>query len=500
MSKNQQKSAFLLEKIEKTLKNCQLAEITRAEKEGVKLPTVAEELTKYITNPDKPEYYMQFSYVNKLGINPSSKYNTPVGIYSYPITEYSLRSLMAGQIPFASDRTYIIVFKLRNDEGVVFNPDPGMGHAGAIPVDGFTGGLTRDEYFDFVKEIYSDDFVNNYSRKHMGKTFRSPMSWLRGAQRDVNVAKEGRITVSNKKMLRDIIVKVATKNYPPLQAKIDVSMWYKYVVNDYILEMLRPPFGKASRQRAAASPGDWASKMYAYTDSKRPSFGGKAERALKEAFTQLKEELIDKYIIRPETLEHRFSSAGPIFNQDPEQPWNSAPDWFMDIAVSDAFKDAAASAKQPHYLGILWNLTREAAHEDPIVWSSMLRKLGIAGVVDANKGSVIHAAEPTQAVFFSRGDLELVEVFQNELSPYKVRQREVSEMLPVFHRAFIEKWGRKPSVQEREKFAYIAQARGFTSHNQEVSFAEEQAQKIGEDPDKVYNPDDDHIDLSKHTL
>ena len=480
-------------------------EITRADKEGVELPTVAEELTKYISNPDKPEYYMQFSYVNKLGINPSSKYNTPVGIYSYPITEYSLRSLMTGQIPFASDRTYIIVFKPRSDEGIIYNPDPGMGYAGAIPVEGFTGGITRDEYFDFVKEIYSDDFVRSYSKKHMGKTFRSPMSWLRGAQRDVNVAKEGRITPSNKKMLKDIIVKVAAKNYPPLQPKMDVSEWYKHVVKQYTLEMLRAPFGKADRQAATHA----ASRIYGTAagydlgrkpDPKRPTFGGKAERALKEAFTQLKEELIDIYIIRPETLEHRYSSAGPTFNQDPEQPWNNAPDWFMDIAVSDAFKDAAASAKQPHYLGILWNLTREASHEDPIIWSSMLRKLGITGVVDANKGSVIHAAEPTQAVFFSRGDLELVEVFQNELSPYKVRQREVSEMLPIFHRAFIEKWDRKPSVQEREKFVYLAQGRGFTTQNQEVSFAEEQAQKIGEDPDKVYDPDDDHIDLSKHTL
>jgi hypothetical protein len=474
----------------------QIQEITRADKEGVELPTVAEELTKYISNPDKPEYYMQFSYVNKLGINPSSKYNTPVGIYSYPITEYSLRSLMAGQIPFASDRTYIIVFKPRSDEGIIYNPDPGMGYAGAIPVEGFSGGLTRDEFFDFVKEIYSDDFVLDYSKRHMGKTFRSPMSWLRGAQRDVNVAKEGRITPSNKKMLRDIIRKVAAKNYTPLQSKMDVSEWYKSAVNQYILELLRAPFGKADRQAASRA----ASRIYGFVDPKRPSFGGRAERALKEAFTQLKEELIDKYIIRPETLEHRYSSAGPIFNQDPEQPWNSAPDWFMDIAVSDAFKDAAVSAKQPHYLGILWNLTREASHEDPIVWSSMLRKLGIDGIVDANKGSVIHGAEPTQAVFFSRGDLELVEVFQNELSPYKVRQREVSEMLPIFHRAFIEKWGRKPSVQEREKFAYIAQARGFTSQNQEVSFAEDQAQEIGEDADKVYDPEKDHIDLSKHTL
>ena len=467
-------------------------EITRADKEGVELPSVAEELTKYISNPDKPEYYMQFSNVNKLGINPSSTYKTPIGIYSYPITELSLRSLMAGQVPFAADRAYIIVFKPRSDEGIVFNPDPSWEYTGAIPVEGFTGGLTRDEFFDFVKEIYSDDFVLDYSRKHMGKTFRSPMSWLRGAQRDVNVAKEGRITPSNKKMLRDIIRKVAAKNYTPLQSKVDVSEWYKFAVNQYILELLRAPFGKADRQAATHA----ASRVYGFVDPKRPSFGSKAERALKEAFTQLKEETIDKYIIRPETLEHRFSELGPTFNQDPEQPWNNAPDWFMDIAVSDAFKDAAGSASQSHYLGILWNLTREAAHENPIVWSSMLRKLGINGVVDTNKGSVIHPAEPTQAAFFSRGDLELVEVFENELTPAKVMEHAAREMLPIFHRAFIEKWSRKPSTEERDKFIYVAQARDFTTQSQKVSFAEYKAQQIGEETEKASEP----IDLSKHTL
>ena len=91
---------------------------------------------------------------------------------------------------------------------------------------------------------------------------------------------------------------------------------------------------------------------------------------------------------------------------------------------------------------------------------------------------------------------ELVEVFQNELSPYKVRQREVSEMLPIFHRAFIEKWSRKPSTEERDKFIYVAQARDFTTQSQKVSFAEYKAQQIGEETEKASEP----IDLSKHTL
>jgi len=274
---------------------------------------------------------------------------------------------------------------------------------------------------------------------------------------------------------------------------MDASEWYEFAVEQYTLELLRSPFGKADRQAATHT----ASRRYGFADPKRPSFGGKAERALKEAFAQLKEETIDKYIIRPETLEHHFHiPEGPKFNQDPEQPWNNAPDWFMNIAVSDAFKDAAMSAKQPHYLGILWNLTREASHADPIVWSSMLRKLGIDGIVDTNKGSVIHGAEPTQAVFFSRGDLELVETFSNELTPSKVLERGASETLPIFHRTFIEKWGRKPSTDERDKFIYRVQERDFVTQAEKVGFANYQAQEIGEETEFAARDPD----LSKHTL
>ena len=89
-----------------------------------------------------------------------------------------------------------------------------------------------------------------------------------------------------------------------------------------------------------------------------------------------------------------------------------------------------------------------------------------------------------------------MEVFENELTPAKVMEHAAREMLPIFHRAFIEKWSRKPSTEERDKFIYVAQARDFTTQSQKVSFAEYKAQQIGEETEKASEP----IDLSKHTL
>ena len=104
------------------LKEEELEEKTRAEKEGVPLPSTTEALEKYVADDFKaPEYFMQFSDINKLGINPSSKYNTPLGIYSYPITKQIFRLFTKGKLPFAQDRKYIIVFKPKEDKNVIIS-------------------------------------------------------------------------------------------------------------------------------------------------------------------------------------------------------------------------------------------------------------------------------------------------------------------------------------------------------------------------------------------
>ena len=84
-----------------------ILEKTRAKKEGVALPSTIQTLEQYV---DK-NYYIQFSSINKLGINPLSSFNTPLGIYSYPLTSLIFDQLKNGQIAFASERKYIILFQ-----------------------------------------------------------------------------------------------------------------------------------------------------------------------------------------------------------------------------------------------------------------------------------------------------------------------------------------------------------------------------------------------------
>lgn len=58
------------------------------------------------------DVFIHFSDLPKLGINPQSKFDTPIGIYGYPLTSDIWLDLLERRIPFAQHRTYIHVFRI----------------------------------------------------------------------------------------------------------------------------------------------------------------------------------------------------------------------------------------------------------------------------------------------------------------------------------------------------------------------------------------------------
>ena len=44
---------------------------------------------------DDPDVYISFTEIDKIGINPQSQYNTPVGIYTYPLKEFYQKYIVA---------------------------------------------------------------------------------------------------------------------------------------------------------------------------------------------------------------------------------------------------------------------------------------------------------------------------------------------------------------------------------------------------------------------
>ena len=63
---------------------------------------------------DDPNIYISFTDIDKLGINPQSGYNTPLGIYTYPLKEiwksfnHSTETI---HVPFKGNADYIWIVK-----------------------------------------------------------------------------------------------------------------------------------------------------------------------------------------------------------------------------------------------------------------------------------------------------------------------------------------------------------------------------------------------------
>ncbi len=74
-------------------------------------------------------FFITFTEIEKLGINPSSRFTTPIGIYTYPLKEvwskYDIdekRSLKKS-LPFAGGRPYVWLLKSREDQTAIKDID-----------------------------------------------------------------------------------------------------------------------------------------------------------------------------------------------------------------------------------------------------------------------------------------------------------------------------------------------------------------------------------------
>jgi hypothetical protein len=73
------------------------------------------------THPNPENIFVTFTAIDKVGINPKSGYDTPLGIYFYPL-DYVVKNEM--NVPFAGDKPYINVCEFtRPDKILHMNPD-----------------------------------------------------------------------------------------------------------------------------------------------------------------------------------------------------------------------------------------------------------------------------------------------------------------------------------------------------------------------------------------
>jgi hypothetical protein len=113
----------------------------------------------------------------KFGVNPTSTYNTPFGIYAFPLTQETFNQLRDGTLPFAANEPYILIFKPAENLSLIYTSQD-------IPDDEFAG---------YVEKLFSDEFlaseisarqakIKNYQANHptaaLPDTLTRSTKWL----------------------------------------------------------------------------------------------------------------------------------------------------------------------------------------------------------------------------------------------------------------------------------------------------------------------------------
>jgi hypothetical protein len=71
-------------------------------------------------------YYMSYTAIDELGINPRSGYHTPIGIYSYPIIDRIISGIITSKdmsrVPYMGETPYVWIFEPKNrDRGLIIS-------------------------------------------------------------------------------------------------------------------------------------------------------------------------------------------------------------------------------------------------------------------------------------------------------------------------------------------------------------------------------------------
>lgn len=141
-------------------------ELNPKESVNKQLQDLYDATTDTIPGSNIKNLFVSFTDLDKLGINPTSKYNTPIGIYAYP-AEYVLKKIgdtgSTEKLPFAGDKPWVNIFRATGNVVDLDTIDSNM-------VSEYL--KTLQDTFE-GKKISEDDFKHLFKQAGMGATHRT---------------------------------------------------------------------------------------------------------------------------------------------------------------------------------------------------------------------------------------------------------------------------------------------------------------------------------------
>ena len=397
-----------------------LDERTRADKEGVVLDDALTKLAAYAAGSDDraPTSQIHFTDINKLGINPKSPYDTPLGIYTYPNTNYIRRLFRRGKLPFAQERKYIVVAKVREGKNIIF-------HLG----DDET--ISQSEYEEMLDKLGSDALAAANPQLGSLASLNSEMNAIKhGTAFDLNrEAKNevyGKLEAASPTAERWLTTKEGRPNDDGLSRAIADR-----IIGDY----LTYPF------KETRTVDQIEKDLRAYDDYWDINNVGDA--MITEEDRKVMMELLT-------VLDDRIEEAVGLTQKGNLKANKGESDAYLMQKYSKIFQEAKKGSNFQHRFGYIWNLTRLLSQGDTsksqakgkamIAWRRLLVQLGIDGVVDAAGEGLIHPSEKVQGVFFSKAILEKLEVIPNTQTPDAINRREGAKEKLAQEKRTMEMW------------------------------------------------------------
>lgn len=130
-------------------------------------------LEKFITSEKDPKFFFTMTSINKIGINPQSTYNTPIGIYSYPLTQEYYEKLVKNKLPFAGNQRYINLFSISDSVNNLSYYDNLLSDYKKL-----------SQIYDNIEEVAENAFDTAYKRNDVSKFWnltrilsKTPIKW-----------------------------------------------------------------------------------------------------------------------------------------------------------------------------------------------------------------------------------------------------------------------------------------------------------------------------------
>ena len=503
----------------------QLTEKTAAKKRGVHVPPAREAIEKYVSPSNEPKYFVTFSTINKLGINPRSGFKTPLGIYSYVVSPDFIEQYRKGRIEFAANREFALVFKVREGTGgILYNTGEGS--------------LGEAEFHDYLNELFSPGHVNQFKTPFLDAVYKQmyePALTLRAISED-----EAKVFVDhimNESLKLHEFGYKWKNNRPNLEGRAKCKKindaggknCFTEIQNAYLRGwaqyLMQAPYGDFNKKLSKYEVWDKVAKsrdevfMQPMGSVKDGVFTRREEREL-NVHARMVEKAVEDIVgkaLRKDGVKREVYQAEPSFykmqlQKDVAQGSNSKMrEKFYELAIEESkggdilpwetslIKGAMEEALVDTNMGRLWNITRLAAKKDidlseydvdlyesktplaeadsmdpaaPITkedmhrWSYILRAIGIDAVVDVGNQGMIHQNEPEQAVFLSREYVDLVEVLYNTDTPDKHYERGEAETaaseLEQIGELFRNALGRDPDGRETHFIRNLLKMRGIS--------------------------------------